>query len=94
MLYTFIRANQEPMVMFPSYFSRCVASYMARLGQCFSTSLDTVGITLQEGVVYREIDEVQDEANEFCFSDGIGTISSALARQVIDPHFTLKIIFI
>ena len=54
---------------------------MARLGQCFSTSLDTVGITLQEGVRYREIDEV--ERNGFCFSDGIGTISSALAREVI-----------
>ena len=55
---------------------------MSRLGQCFSTSLDTIGITLQDGVRYREIDEV--ERNDFCFSDGIGTISPGLAREVID----------
>ena len=54
---------------------------MARLGQCFSTSLDTVGITLQEGVRYRVIDDV--ERGGYCFSDGIGAISSALAREVI-----------
>lgn len=54
---------------------------MARLGQCFSTSLDTIGITLQEGVRYREIDDV--ERNGFCFSDGIGTISPDLASEVI-----------
>ena len=54
---------------------------MARLGQCFSTSLDTIGITLQEGVRYREIDDV--ERNGFCFSDGIGTISPVLASEVI-----------
>ena len=55
---------------------------MSRLGQCFSTSLDTIGITLQDGVRYREIDEV--ERNGFFFSDGIGTISPALAREVIE----------
>ena len=54
---------------------------MSRLGQCFSTSLDTVGITLEEGSRYREIEDV--ERNRYCFSDGIGTISSALAQKVI-----------
>ena len=59
---------------------RCVATYMARLGQCFSTSLDTIGITLEEGARWIMIDEV--ERDGFCFSDGVGTISTNLAREV------------
>ena len=77
---------------------------MARLGQCFSTSLDTIGITLQEGVRYREIVDVELRFGRttFCFSDGIGTISPGLASEVIGHcllidfrvmNMTLKIYF-
>lgn len=55
---------------------------MSRLGQCFSTSLDTVGITVADGARYREIEEVQQDG--YCFSDGIGTISLALASEVMN----------
>ena len=56
-----------------------MASYVARMGQCFSTSIDSVGIGISEGTV-SEIED--DVATDDCFSDGIGRISKELAAEV------------
>ena len=57
---------------------RSVAKYAARLGQCFSS---TTPIRLDEPVV-QDIPDV--ERNGFCFSDGIGTMSLAVAKKIAD----------
>ena len=53
---------------------------MSRLGQCFSTSLDAIGITLEDGVTWRMVDDVK--LDDYCFSDGIGRISPKLSKEV------------
>ncbi|XP_001631543.2 uncharacterized protein LOC5511133 isoform X2 [Nematostella vectensis] len=60
---------------------RCVGTYVSRMGQCFSTSLDTVGITV-DGIECLEKDDIQTEEKSYTFTDGIGGISSQLARKV------------
>ena len=62
--------------------SRCVASYVARMGQCFSTSIDSVGIGISEGTLSDEEDDVKTVDQKYCFSDGIGRISKELAAEV------------
>lgn len=70
-----------------------VSKYMARMGQCFSQTEDTVSLRLGEGRVRTEadIERGQDVANNnrpYCFSDGVGRISSKLAVEVrIQPSF-------
>ncbi|KAJ7353981.1 hypothetical protein OS493_030827 [Desmophyllum pertusum] len=62
---------------------KCVASYMARMGQCFSTSMDTVGIAISEGSFCNEVNDVETADHKYCFSDGIGKISEELAKEVV-----------
>ena len=62
--------------------NRCVASYMARMGQCFSTSLDTVGFATSEDTYHDEEDDVETPDRKYCFSDGVGKISEELASEV------------
>ena len=64
-----------------------MASYVARMGQCFSTSLDTVGIDVSQGVPWKEVDDVKTPDGKYCFSDGVGTISPELSRQVCLQRF-------
>lgn len=64
-----------------------VSKYMARMGQCFSQTEDTVSLRLDEGRVRTEddIERGQDVANNnepYCFSDGVGRISTKLAVEV------------
>lgn len=66
---------------FPSILS-CVATFMARMGQCFSTSMDAVGIDLSEGTDWEMDDDIKTPDDSYCFSDGVGRISESLARQV------------
>jgi len=55
---------------------RCVATYMSRLGQFFSASRNTVEV--------NHIDMIPDVMNNnYCFTDGIGTISPLLAEKVM-----------
>lgn len=61
---------------------RCVASYMARMGQCFSTSMDTVGFAISEETFYDDVHDVKTDDQKYCFSDGIGRISEELAAEV------------
>ncbi|KAM7444491.1 hypothetical protein ABFA07_006888 [Porites harrisoni] len=62
---------------------KCVASYVARMGQCFSTSIDSVGIGISEGTLSEEEDDVKTVDQKYCFSDGIGRISKELAAEVV-----------
>ena len=55
---------------------------MARMGQCFSTSMDTVGFAISEKTFYRDDDDVKTDDQKCCFSDGIGRISEELAAEV------------
>ena len=57
---------------------------MARMGQCFSTSMDAVGFAISEGTFYDDEDDVttKTDDHEYCFSDGVGRISEELAAEV------------
>ena len=55
---------------------------MARMGQCFSTSMDAVGIDVNEGTSWEMNDDIKTPNGGYCFSDGVGRISESLARQV------------
>ena len=63
-------------------FGRCTALYMARMGQCFSTSLDAVGIGISHGTSYDEEEDIITADKKYCFSDGVGRISEELASEV------------
>ncbi|XP_023221871.1 uncharacterized protein LOC111623502 [Centruroides sculpturatus] len=67
---------------------RIQVQYMARLGQCFSHTEDTVEIPLEHRYVITE-DDIEDGVNPitqkpYCFSNGIGKMSRQLAEN-IDP---------
>ena len=55
---------------------------MARMGQCFSTSLDALGIDVNEGTSWDMDDDIETPDKSYCFSDGVGRISESLVRQV------------
>lgn len=55
---------------------------MARMGQCFSTSMDTVGFAISEETFYDDVQDVKTDDQKYCFSDGIGRISEELAAEV------------
>lgn len=55
---------------------------MARMGQCFSTSIDAVGFAISEETFYHDVDDVKTNDQKYCFSDGIGRISEELAAEV------------
>ncbi|XP_067140461.1 uncharacterized protein [Centruroides vittatus] len=66
--------------------TKSVSKYMARLGQCFSQTEDTVKIPLEHRYVITE-DDIEDGVNPvtgkpYCFSDGIGKMSRQLAESV------------
>ena len=66
-------------------FPRCVATLMARMGQCFSTSTDTIAVVPQEtGIEFADIDDVETDAADqtYTFSDGVGCISPNVAQKV------------
>jgi RNA-dependent RNA polymerase len=62
-----------------------VAKYAARLGQCFSstTPIDVTGF---------RVDEIPDvQRNGFCFSDGCGRMSKALASKIATDMNLLEV---
>ena len=74
---------------------RCVATYVSRMGQCFSSTKEAVTIDIGEGFKAEQIPDVEVNFNnvffkccrskrsgKYTFSDGIGKISLALARTV------------
>ncbi|KAJ4457642.1 putative RNA-dependent RNA polymerase 1 [Paratrimastix pyriformis] len=60
---------------------RCVAKCAARMGMAFSTSVDTVALPAEPARFGEIVARVPDiERSGFCFSDGCGAVSPALAR--------------
>ena len=56
---------------------KVVAKYAARLGQCFSTTRAIYGLSKPDIVTIPDI-----ERNGYCFTDGVGKISSFLAQMI------------
>jgi RNA-dependent RNA polymerase len=58
---------------------KCVATYVSRMGQCFSSTKDTVDVSLHD----KTVEYVNDIANaHYTFTDGIGKMSIPLAKNV------------
>ncbi|KFM79304.1 RNA-dependent RNA polymerase 1, partial [Stegodyphus mimosarum] len=58
-----------------------VAKYMARMGQCFSSSTKVVPKKLSaHNIVY--IEDIKSDDGKYIFSDGVGMISTELAMEV------------
>ena len=56
---------------------RCVATYVSRLGQCFTSTTATLTI---EPDSLTMVDDICND--KYCFTDGIGKISESLAKKV------------
>lgn len=56
---------------------KVIAKYAARLGQCFSTTRAIHGLSKPDIVKIPDI-----ERNGYCFTDGVGKISSFLAQMI------------
>lgn len=77
---------------------RNVPKYMARMGQCFTQTEDTIGVPLDPLLVPTEpdVEGGWDRANNkpYCFSDGVGRISTELATKVsIEENFCVRTSF-
>ncbi|XP_069103165.1 uncharacterized protein [Argopecten irradians] len=60
---------------------RNIATYVSRMGLCFSASRPTVEVDVDSGSV-KYIDDIK--SGNYCFTDGIGKISVPLAKKVAD----------
>lgn len=60
---------------------RSVSKCAARMGQLFSSSMQTFEVAPQDVEIIPDI-EVTTDGVSYCFSDGIGKISQSFARQV------------
>ncbi|KAJ0986662.1 hypothetical protein J5N97_005018 [Dioscorea zingiberensis] len=58
-----------------------VSKCAARMGQLFSSSMQTFNVPSQDVQIIQDIEVVTDGV-KYCFSDGIGKISLSFARQV------------
>ncbi|CAN7945066.1 unnamed protein product, partial [Ixodes hexagonus] len=63
-----------------------IAKKMARMGQCFSSTMETLKVPLEGGTAEEAPDILGGQhpvsGNEFAFSDGIGMISTSLMEKV------------
>lgn len=62
---------------------RSVSKCAARMGQLFSSSIQTLPVAVQDVEVIPDI-EVTSDGFSYCFSDGIGKISLSFAKQVAE----------
>ncbi|OVA03721.1 RNA recognition motif domain [Macleaya cordata] len=60
---------------------RSVSKCAARMGQLFSSSLQTLTVPAQDVEIIPDV-EVNTDGIKYCFSDGIGKISLSFAKQV------------
>lgn len=63
-----------------------VATYISRLGQSFSSSIPTVSIP---GNNWKTVQDFKQQ--KYCFSDGVGTISSSLASEVLSTDVSYEL---
>ncbi|XP_010489800.1 PREDICTED: RNA-dependent RNA polymerase 1-like [Camelina sativa] len=61
---------------------RNVAKYAARLGQCFSSSVETEDVTTEEIELIPDVEIISSAGTLYVFSDGIGKISAEFAEIV------------
>ncbi|EAU92881.1 RNA-directed RNA polymerase 2 [Coprinopsis cinerea okayama7 len=66
---------------FDSQLMHCPARYAARLSQAF-TATDACIIEVEEIINGRDIEVVSPEGQKYCFTDGVGTLSPELAREI------------
>ena len=59
---------------------RCVATYVSRLGQFFSASKKAVNVDERFKQLIPDV-----ERDRYCFTDGVGMISSSLSQKVEKP---------
>ncbi|KAF9821946.1 hypothetical protein IEO21_00376 [Rhodonia placenta] len=57
----------------------CPARYAARISQAFTATDSSISVELEE--VFYDLD-IKDNTGQYCFTDGVGRISSALARAI------------
>ncbi|PSR72409.1 hypothetical protein PHLCEN_2v11752 [Hermanssonia centrifuga] len=57
----------------------CPARYGARISQAFTATDSSVTVEPEE---IFELDDIHDIAGKWCFTDGVGTISGDLAREI------------
>ncbi|XP_070571549.1 uncharacterized protein [Ptychodera flava] len=66
---------------------KCVATYIARMGQCFSKTEESIAVTIEEGTV-SHIEDIKggldNKGKPYCFSDGVGKISKSLAKKICE----------
>ncbi|PFH54630.1 hypothetical protein AMATHDRAFT_134703 [Amanita thiersii Skay4041] len=66
-------------LQFDSKLIYCPARYAARLSQAFTATDASVAVELEE---IQPIDDIQTEDGKYTFTDGVGTISTDLARDM------------
>ena len=58
----------------------CPARYAARISQAFTATDASVSIPNIEEVIYQP--DIKTSSSEYCFTDGVGTISNVLALEI------------
>lgn len=82
---------------------RCVATFVSRMGQCFSSTKEAVTVSIEVGCEVEEIQDIEVKYNDvyfaccnslrsgtYTFSDGVGKISKALAEKVRNTEYIDK----
>lgn len=82
---------------------RCVATYVSRMGQCFSSTKEAVTVSIEVGCTVEKIPDVEVpyenvyfkccdnlRSGTYTFSDGVGKISRALARKVCNENDNVR----
>lgn len=82
---------------------KCVATYVSRMGQCFSSTKEAVTVSFEVGCKVEEIPDVEVQYSDvyfkcckswrtgtYTFSDGVGKISRALARKVCTNNYNKR----
>ncbi|KAI0936237.1 hypothetical protein AcV5_004426 [Taiwanofungus camphoratus] len=57
----------------------CPARYAARISQAFTATDSSISVETEE-VIY--LDDIHDSDHRYCFTDGVGTVSPELAREI------------
>ncbi|XP_042467926.1 probable RNA-dependent RNA polymerase 2 [Zingiber officinale] len=61
---------------------RSVSKCAARMGQLFSSSMQTMNVPPPDVKIIPDVEITTEDGKKYCFSDGIGKISLPFARQI------------